>query len=201
MCGRFYVDDEMLNEIHKICKKIDENYCYRQGDIRPSEKALIIKAGDNNELYAKSSIWGYELKGSKQLLINARIETIQQKSAYRNDYKYHRCVIPVRGFYEWNQKKEKFRCKPIQNRKILFLAGIYTESAQEDRFTIIITEANEVMKLVHDRMPVIIQEETLPDWLIDKKVVHKDDNSLFIMEHIKKEEEYYQINLFNNFFK
>ena len=48
MCGRFYVDDEMLNEIHKICKKIDESYDNKTRDVRPSETALIIIKGINN---------------------------------------------------------------------------------------------------------------------------------------------------------
>ncbi len=193
MCGRFYVDDEMLNEIHKICKKIDENYHHRSGDIRPSEKALVIRKDIDNELCAIPVVWGYQLKESKRLLINARVETIQRKPLFRNDYKYHRCVIPVSGFYEWNQEKVQFRCRPLQNRKILYLAGIYSESDQGSRFTIITTQANEIMATVHERMPAVILEEDLSDWLIGIKTILKENRDSFQMERVKKEEEYQQI--------
>lgn len=193
MCGRFYVDDEMLNEIHKICRKIDENYHHRSGDIRPSEKALIIKKDIDSELCAMSGIWGYQLKERKQLLINARVETIHLKPIFRDDYRHHRCVIPISGFYEWNQEKVQYRCKPMQNQKILYLAGIYSEEDEGSRFTIITTQANKIMKTVHERMPVVIPEKNLSDWLTYLKTSSKLDSHAFQIERVNRGVEYQQM--------
>lgn len=187
MCGRFYVDDEMRNEIDKICKKIDQNYHQRAGDIRPSEESLVIRKDSDNELCAMSGIWGYQWKESKKLLINARVETIHLRPAFRNDYKYHRCVIPISGFYEWNREKVQFRCRPLENQKVIYLAGIYSGTDQGSRFTIITTQANEKMRVVHDRMPVMIPREKLEDWLVGIEINQKE-NQDFQMERVKKEE-------------
>lgn len=198
MCGRFYVDDEMLNEIHKICKKIDDNY-HKSGDIKPSNKVLMIKAeASKNELFANAGVWGYKGKDRKQLLINARAESIQEKVTFRNDFAYHRCVIPVSGFYEWNKKKEQFKCKPSESEKLLYLAGVYTKDENEERFTIITTAANEVMKGIHDRMPVIIPKNQVNKWLLDCKeatMMLREDRNLFAMERVKSEKEFEQMYL------
>lgn len=198
MCGRFYVDDEMLNEIHKICKKIDGNY-HNRGDVKPSDKALIIKAeSTKNELFANTGIWGYKGKDGKQLLINARAESIQEKPTFRNDFANHRCVIPVSAFYEWNKEREQFKCEPTENIKILYLAGIYTRN-EEERFTIITTATSQTMKEIHDRMPVIIPEVEIKGWLSDINQALKilrEERTLFAVEKVKSESEFQQMSLF-----
>ena len=102
-------------------------------------------------------------------------------------------MIPISGFYEWNQEKEKYRCIPQNNEKILYLAGIYSRSGKEPRFTIITTTANEIMKTVHDRMPVVLHEKTLLNWLTSEDDIRNEDRYSFQLQREKKREEYQQI--------
>lgn len=170
MCGRFYVDDEMLNEIHKICNKIDANV--KKGEVFPTDQGYVIKASTGGkEIFAESCKWGYETKQKGKVIFNARSETLCEKPLFRQDFKYHRCVIPVKGFYEWN--KEKYYFESEQDSNILLLGGIYKKDVENDRFIIITTEANGSVKGIHDRMPLIIERKNIFNWIYDEKAANR----------------------------
>lgn len=180
MCGRFYVDDEMARELEKICRNIDELRQIGAGkrDIYPSEKAVILteNKGNHTEILGKICSWGYSIKESGKLVINARGETVMDKPLFGHDFKCRRCVVPARGFYEWNIKKQKFsyEMEALQGDKdqesipILYMAGIYKSSQGKDDFTIITTDAWSQAAAVHGRMPLLIREEDLGSWLSDE---------------------------------
>ncbi len=95
---------------------------------------------------------------------------------FRDSIEYRRIVIPAAWFYEWNRNKEKnifYR----KEKRVLFMAGIYNRYQDEDRFAILTTEANASMKPVHDRMPLILEEEEVIPWIYDvrkaKAILHK----------------------------
>ena len=85
--------------------------------------------------------------------------------------RHRRVVIPAAGFYEWNQAKEKatFTAEGTEQGKsrILYLAGFYGHFDGEDRFIILTTEANESMKDVHHRMPLILEQDEVGAWLCE----------------------------------
>ena len=166
MCGRFYVDDEMADELEKMCRSIDRKLA-QAGDIHPSEPALVLHADRSKELCASSYIWGYQNPKSTQLIFDARAESINEKPMFRRDFSERRCIVPVRGFYEWNPGKIKYRFTN-HSGGILLLAGIYTNEEQP-RFSIITTSADETMKSVHDRMPLVIPEQEIGIWVHDAK--------------------------------
>lgn len=179
MCGRFYVDDEMLDEVRKICHNLDIKYenKSRKGDVYPSQKAVIIQKNHAGGLQAVDCQWGYPARTGKGLLINARAETVQEKVTFRDDYAYRRCVIPVRAFYEWNGNKDKYCFKGNDKKEsVMFLAGIYT-LIEDGRFTILTTGANEQVRPIHDRMPVIITGENITDWIYGELGIRKMGNS------------------------
>jgi len=109
-------------------------------------------------------------------LINARAETIHDKPSFKKLVARTRVIVPVNGFYEWRRaegKKATYYFKS-GNQDALALAGIY----QIDRdggmqCCLITTEANEVMRPVHDRMPALIPRDAMQDWLRseDKHVI------------------------------
>ncbi len=109
-------------------------------------------------------------QGYKQ--INARAETVHQRPAFRDAFMKRRCVVPADGFYEWAGPKGKRQ--PLWLHRpdsgLLLFAGLY-ESWQpepdvwEPTFTIITTEANEMVSRIHNRMPVILLEDKVDDWL------------------------------------
>ena len=107
---------------------------------------------------------------------NARSETIRTKAAFSESFKSKRCIIPVRGFYEWQhvgKKKIPWYIYPVRD-DIFTLAGLYSEWNDRlsgevlETFTVITTEANELMAEIHNsgkRMPVILDKNSEKRWL------------------------------------
>ena len=109
-------------------------------------------------------------------LINARLDTVRDKPSFRAAYKYRHCLILADGFYEWKNPgttKKKPYYIHLKNGHPFGFAGLWeawpNDGQTVESCTIITTEANEVAKQVHDRMPVIVGPEHYRDWL-DAKV-------------------------------
>lgn len=172
MCGRFFLDDETAREIQKLVRKIDEQLKKAKlvGDVHPTEFAAVIEA-ENRELRATAKRWGFPGFGNQKVLINARAETVMEKRLFRENVQYRRIAIPAAGFYEWNHAKEKatFTASETERGKarILYLVGFYGSFEGEDRFIILTTGANESMKDVHHRMPLILTQDEVKAWLCD----------------------------------
>jgi len=172
MCGRFFLSDETAKEIQRLVRKIDEQLKKAKlvGDVHPTEFAAVIEA-ENRELRATAKRWGFPGFGNQRVLINARAETVMEKRMFRDNVQYRRVAIPAAGFYEWNQAKEKatLTAEDTEQRKarILYLAGFYGNFDGEDRFIILTTEANDSMKDVHHRMPLILEQDEVRAWLCD----------------------------------
>lgn len=107
-------------------------------------------------------------------LINARSETITEKPSFREAFKRRRCIIPADGFYEWQRTGE--RKQPfffhMRDDRLFGFAGLWDRWKSEggeliESCTILTTDANEALKPVHDRMPVILHPETYELWLDD----------------------------------
>lgn len=106
-------------------------------------------------------------------LINARSETISEKVSFKNALVHHRCLIIADGFYEWKRStnKSKIPYRIFLNTKKLFaFAGLWEEYKDENQnlvhtFTIITTKANKVISNIHERMPVILDQDSEKLWL------------------------------------
>ncbi len=105
-------------------------------------------------------------------LINARSEGLVDKPSFRDAFKYQRCLIPADVFYEWmvasDGRKYPYAVHLKEERPFAF-AGLWDRwkngSAIIESCTIITTEANDVLKPIHDRMPVILPENAYEHWL------------------------------------
>lgn len=169
MCGRYYVDDETAREIEKIVRDLDRKLQIdRAGDIRPSDAALVLNQRERH-LTAEKMNWGFPGFQGKGLLINARAEGVLEKKTFRESVLHRRCVIPAKGFYEWNQGKEKFSFE--RDEPILFMAGCFNQFQGQNRFVILTTEANVTVSTVHDRMPLILEPQEVRDWVLDDYAV------------------------------
>jgi putative SOS response-associated peptidase YedK len=110
-------------------------------------------------------------------LINARAETILEKPSFREAFRSRRCIVPVSGFYEWVRvakgAKQPFYFY-LKEKEVFGFAGLWEEWLDKETgealetCTIITTEANEVLKPVHDRMPVILKSDYYEEWLNPK---------------------------------
>ncbi len=159
MCGRYYADIDTEQKVQTMVRNRD--FPLRTGDIHPSERAAVLN-GSGRDLFAEDMTWGFPGYQGSGLLINARAETITGKRTFRDSVYQRRCVIPAKGFYEWTPGKEKYQFEDPGNT--LFLAGCYDA---ERRFVIITTAANESVLPVHDRMPLLIPEEEIEEWIVD----------------------------------
>jgi putative SOS response-associated peptidase YedK len=182
MCGRFTQKSEKPDiqlEFYIQGWQAEPAVSY---NIAPSQKAgIIINDGAKNIF--TSYKWGFVPHWAKDSksgynMINAKAETITQKPSFKNPFKNKRCLIPGNGFYEWKKTgKDKIPYYIFfKNNSIFSMAGLYDEWLTPENtklftFTIITTEANELIADIHDkkRMPVIIQKKDREQWLDNSK--------------------------------
>ena len=192
MCGRYYVDDETAREIEKIVREQDKKLqIERADDIRPSDAALVLSQREHH-LTTEQMNWGFPGFQGKGLLINARAEGVLEKKTFRENMLHRRCVIPAKGFYEWNRGKEKFHFE--RKESVLFMAGCFNQFQGRNRFVILTTEANASVSMVHERMPLVLESKEIKDWVLDDYAVefllHKTPVSL------NRKSDYEQMSLF-----
>ena len=125
-------------------------------------------------------------------LINARAETIHEKPSFKKLIARTRVIVPVNGFYEWRRaqgNKATFYFHSA-DQSALALAGIYQiDSEGQMQCCLITTDANSVMRPVHDRMPALIPQQAMQDWLcsqdthvIDALIKPAADDSISAIE-------------------
>ncbi len=146
-------------------------------NIAPTDQHWILRSKREQRqlLPAKWGLvnsWQTDAKGAfKQ--INARSESAPSRPAFRDAFVHRRCAVPADGFFEWMGTKEARR--PIwfhpPHDDLLLFAGLYeswrdpTTDVWQRTFTILTTDANEIVAPVHDRMPVILPPERVEEWL------------------------------------
>ena len=161
MCGRYNADDKVNDWIVKYCS-LPSDHLLRVGDIRPGERTPVIVAAGKTQPLVVPMTWG--IQGNGRLIINARKETLWEKPTFRNLIQHRRCLLPASCFYEWDSSKHKATlCS--KDGTMLFLAGVYQADPDGGRFVIITAPADEIVKPIHDRMPVRIPEALIDEWL------------------------------------
>ena len=193
MCGRYYVDHETAREIEKLVRDLDRKLqIERTGDVFPAQNATIIK-GQEHHLAAEQMRWGFPGFEKGKLLINARAETALERPTFRESVQDRRCIIPARGFYEWNKSKEKFTFERKET-PVLFMAGCYNRYEGQERFVILTTDANSSVAPVHNRMPLILEPEELGDWVLDDQATESLLHKTPVL--LEQRAEYEQMRLF-----
>lgn len=178
MCGRFALHTNPHVVALQFGLRADPEFEPRY-NIAPSTKILIVRedleAGRVADLYRWGLIPGCAKDpaiGNK--LANARGETVAEKPSFRAAFRSWRCLVPMSGFYEWKAvggRKQPYYIHP--NGADLFgLAGI-TElwngpEGPVRTVSLITTEPNELIREIHDRMPVILPREDYGAWLDPK---------------------------------
>lgn len=173
MCGRFSFafTKKIIEERFDLENTSDYRPRY---NCAPSQYLAVITNENPKKLsYLKWGLIPYWAKdsaiGSK--LINAKAETITDKPSFKNAFINRRCLVPADGFYEWTRDKEKNPfCFSLNSMEPFSMAGIWEswndkENNTINTFSIITTSANELVKKVHDRMPVILEKSSEKDWL------------------------------------
>ena len=176
MCGRFTVqvgtpDLADLFGAVPVGESLKPSFNAAPGHLVP----VVIREGDG--LCLSSFKWGLIPSWAKDpaignKLINARAETVAEKPSFRQAFMKRRCLILADGFFEW--KSEGGRKVPyhitLTDRSVFAFAGLWErwrpEKGEEIRSCVIITTAaNDFMRPIHHRMPVILPAGSEGAWL------------------------------------
>ena len=172
MCGRFY-DIHDLDDItsrFRVSRPPALALPLRY-NIAPTQSAPVIRFdGEERELLLMR--WGLIPRWAKDekigyRMINARAETVREKPSFRDAYASRRLIVPVSGFYEWQRDgahKQPFAIRHPDQSPLAF-AGLWETWRDLETFTIVTTAANERMRAIHDRMPLILSPEQFEEWL------------------------------------
>ncbi|WP_203453784.1 SOS response-associated peptidase [Jiangella aurantiaca] len=188
MCGR-YVADASIDD---LAAEFDAIAAGTVADLMPSYNVaptdrvpVVLERTDEppertRQLHAAR--WGLipswaEDPGGAATMINARIETVADKPAFRGPVARRRCVLPARGYYEWQRTGRAGRPYFIHpKRGLLAMAGVFewwrdpsVPPGAPERWvlsaSVLTTEPVPGLAHIHDRMPVLLSTEDIPDWL------------------------------------
>ena len=188
MCGRYTTEMETdERQLFEILMRAEQNAqtlvssCGKTvtvgREVFPSETAAVLAGTREGSIDAFAFRWGFDadIGGKRRLLINARAETAAEKAMFAPLLPAYRCVIPTAGFFEWAHNgdrvisSQKYRFN-LPHTGILYLAGLYRPSpflAGMHEFVVMTRAANDSMAPIHDRMPVVLREEHIDEYLHD----------------------------------
>ncbi len=176
MCGRFV----LYSSLDEIAKAFDIQQV--QGTLRtsyniaPTQPVAVVLERDGINVL-EQMVWGLippwaRERGIGARMINARAETLSQKPSFRRPLASQRCLVVADGFFEW-RKTEQGKIPMFIRLKLaqpFGFAGLYDtwtspEGETVRSCTIVTTEANDLVRPIHDRMPVILPRNYRATWL------------------------------------
>jgi putative SOS response-associated peptidase YedK len=174
MCGRFtFQPREEFYQRFQMTNRLDG--LVTRYNIAPGQMVPVIIAHSARRLVRMR--WGLiphwaKDKKTAYKLINARVETLAQRPAFRGLLSHNRCLVPASSFYEWQgegRAKTPYDIHP-EDQPYLACAGLYDGwitpgGAALSTFTIMTTEADPFMARLHHRMPAVLERDLQDDWL------------------------------------
>jgi putative SOS response-associated peptidase YedK len=179
MCGRYVIED--YQELSERLVQVPLRYDF---ELSPNWNAaptqtLPVVVEEDDAWVVRGMHWGLIPRWTKPgqrpkvMPINARSETAADKPMFKALMRHRRCIVPANGFYEWQARggaKQPYFIHPRDHDLFLF-AGLWDEANAGPEgepiqsFTILTTEATAAMATIHDRMPVVVPDDAVPDWL------------------------------------
>lgn len=177
MCGRYKLTATVQELAALLEAGIDPRLEKqpRRFNVAPTDVMPVVRVIDGRRWLMPARwglvpFWAHDLKiGST--MINARSETLFEKPAFRESLQKRRCLVVVDGFYEWQQRggRRVPQLIAFDDGRSFTLAGLWArwrgEPGEVETFTIVTTAANEALRAVHDRMPVLVDERDREEWL------------------------------------
>ena len=154
------------------------------GDLYPADIAPVLAPNKYGNMAIFPMVWGFTHKATTKPIANCRVETADSKPLWRDSWYRRRCVIPSSWYYEWeypvydedsrsmlehrNTKKIKFAIQ-TEGSEVTYIAGLYRyeehNGMQVPMFSILTREAEGTVRDIHERMPVILDKNSLQDWI------------------------------------
>ncbi len=176
MCGRYFLH-ATADRLTELFGEMPMPLLEPRYNIAPTQPIPIVREAAAGRREMVLVRWGLVPGWSKGpdhrfSMINARVETVAQKPAYRNAFRYRRCLIPADGFYEWRPAAAGKQPHLLRARdgRPLALAGIWehwqdANGNELESCAILVGEADSQVRPVHERMPLIVAPESFGRWL------------------------------------
>ena len=180
MCGRYTLATPNPAEIRGRFPTGESIEIRRRYNVAPGDEVLAVTTDKEGRPRGELLRWGLVPSWAKgpetgMKMINARVETVAERPAYRRAFERYRCLIIADGFYEWRRPpagpKQAFHITRADGGPFAFagLWSIWHDDANEGRTlrtcTIITTAASSAIASLHDRMPVILAPGAESAWL------------------------------------
>ena len=190
MCGRYAISKlpEELIEEFEITAGHTGVVLPADWNISPTKPIYVIRNNSDAKRELVNLSWGLIApwsKSSKEAIksqssaINARTESVDIKPTFKNAFKYHRCLIPATGYYEWATELGEFASKQpfyihSKTDKTLAFAGIYSSwqdesGAVKESAALITRPAVDFLEKIHHRMPTFLPNDRWDIWLDSKQ--------------------------------
>ena len=203
MCGRFAlrIPPKSIQQHYSLPESLELSPHY---NIAPSQAVAVVRKLSGKKARQLDLLrWGLVPHWAKDnkigyRMINARAETLSQKPSFRTAFNRHRCLIAADGFYEWlheGKVKQPFFIQ-MKDKTVFSFAGLWEswnspEGKVLESCTIITTSANELVRQIHDRMPVILPPEQYAEWLDNS--IPAESVQKFLMPFPSDEMEAYRV--------
>jgi putative SOS response-associated peptidase YedK len=178
MCGRFS-QSQTAEAIARAFQVTVPSLTPRYNVAPTQSVATVLQTPEHKDRQFKMLHWGLIPSWAKDpkmgaKLINARTETVAEKPAFRSAFRKRRCLVVADGFYEWQQQENTKQKQPyyfrLNDRHPFAFAGLWEHwengnGEEIESCTLLTTEPNELMRPVHNRMPVILDPNDYDLWL------------------------------------
>lgn len=177
MCGRFddFADPKQLAKYYNANIEQVENWVPHYNVAPDTNVPVLFDDGERDFQFARWGLrpeWYVKKFGTHKQQINSRAETLIEKPFYRKQLQERRCILPVTGYFEWKKTssgKQPYRFTAKDEGDLLSLACVWevdkVQGHDQVTFAIVTTEANDMMKPIHNRMPVSLGIGDVDEWL------------------------------------
>ena len=181
MCGRYTVtrQERLIEDLEAaLDPATPQNEWWKpRFNVAPTQPAPVVTLRDGVRTvemmrWGLIPFWGTKPGARPPLMINARVESLDAKQVFRDALARKRCLVPADGFYEWKRTGKiptPMYIHPEDHRTIAF-AGLWAHAKSDSgreitSFTIVTGPPNELVKPIHDRMPVVLDRSVWSAWL------------------------------------
>jgi putative SOS response-associated peptidase YedK len=146
-------------------------------NVAPTQDAPVVTLCDGVRMlemmrWGLVPFWAGRNGAKPPLMINARVESVQDKPMFRDALQRRRCLVPADGFFEWKKTgktKQPIWIHPSGERRLFAFAGLWSrakaDAGEVRSFAIVTGPPNELVAPIHDRMPVILDRGVWAAWL------------------------------------
>ena len=178
MCCRYWTEESP--ELRAIVEEMNRSPLVRRwqnttgvksfGEMRPTDVVPVIAPNRAGARAVFPMKWGFS---GKSLLVNARSETAASKPTFKESWERRRCIVPASWYFEWehllsNEGKtrtgDKYMIQP-KGSTMTWLCGLYRIEEGFPVFVVLTREPGEEIRFIHDRMPLILPERCIDDWI------------------------------------